>query len=240
MSRLFAFLLSSLCFMLFCVQASAQAMPSGALDFGADFHYSMNEKSVLGTHVRAMAVDRVPGTIIGRFGELYASLGIGLDGKLVEYSLGLKLGVGLGVDHFVFFVASGLMCDAYHSISSSSEADEVAPGLGIPITLGFWIDPSPGWYFYLMAEPSWSLFADGVVDVDKNPRKTDPFLPFSFAWELRLRGGIGFDISNLHLRIDYPFHQVNPHAWHVISIGFGFSSRSMTARSEEQESLMSQ
>lgn len=238
MPRLFLFLASSLSLFFVSWEASAQSMPSGALDFGVDFHYSMNKKSVLGAHARAMAVDRVPETLIGRFGELYASLGVGLDGKLIEYSLGLKLGIGLGVDHFVFFVGSGLMCDAYHSISEHSKQDEVAPGLGIPITLGFWIDPMPGFYFYLMAEPSWSLFADGIVDVDKNPRKTKPFLPFSFAWELRLRGGVGFDIYGLHMRIDYTFHQVNPHAWHVISLGFGFSSRSMAALSKE--SIMTQ
>ena len=238
MTRFITYLLPIVFMLMLALPASAQSMPSGSLDFGVDFHYSMNKKSVLGTHARAMAVDRVPGTLVGRFGELYASLGVGLDGKLIEYSLGLKLGVGLGVEHFVFFVGSGLMCDAYHAISESGEADEVAPGLGIPITIGFWIDPSPKWYFYLIAEPSWSLFANGVVDVDKNPRKTTPFLPFSFAWELRLRGGVGFDISNLHMRIDYTFHQVHPHSWHVISIGFGFSSQSMAALS--QESIMTQ
>ncbi len=208
-------------------QALAQENPSGALDFGLTYHYSMHERSAMSVYARAMAVDRVPGTVVGRFGELYASLGVGLDGELVEYSLGIKLGVGLGVDHFVFFVASGLMTDSYTSVSSKSESDEVAPGLGIPITLGFWIDPFPGLYFYLMAEPSWSLFADGVVDVDKNPRRTEPFLPFTFAWELRLRAGIGFDISSIHMRIDYTFHQVNPCSWHLISIGFGFASKNM-------------
>ena len=44
---------------------------------------------------------------------------------------------------------------------------------------------------------------------------------------LRLRGGIGFDISEIHIRIDYTFHQVDPHSWHVISIGFGTSSKAM-------------
>ena len=217
----------------FAAPAFAQENPSGALDFGLNFHYSMNERSVLGVHARAMAVDRVPDTLVGRFGELYANLGVGLDGELVEYALGLKLGVGLGVDHFVFFVASGLMTDSYTSVSSNSKADKVPPGLGIPITLGFWIDPFPGLYFYFMAEPSWSLFAGGETDVDKNPRKTEPFLPFSFAWELSLRGGVGFDISSIHMRIDYTFHQVAPYSWHVISLGFGFSSKALTEQSKE-------
>ncbi len=213
--------------------AFAQEDQSGALDFGLDFHYSMHERSVLGVHARAMAVDRVPGTMVGRFGEMYASLGVGLDGGLVEYSLGLKLGVGLGVKHFVFFVASGLMVDSYTSVSNASKSDEVKPGLGIPIALGFWIDPTPGLYFYLIAEPSWSLFAGGTYKTDENPRRTTPYLPFSFAWELSLRGGIGFDLSKLHMRIDYTYHQVEPCAWHIISLGFGFSSASMTARAKE-------
>lgn len=226
---IFTFMLSAC----LAAPALAQENPSGALDFGLNFHYSMHERSVLGIHARAMAVDRVPGTLVGRFGELYASLGVGLDGELVEYALGLKLGVGLGVNHFVFFVASGLMTDSYTSISSKADADEVAPGLGLPITLGFWIDPFPGLYFYFMAEPSWSFFAAGETDVDKNPRRTEPFLPFSFAWELRLRGGVGFDISSIHMRIDYTFHQLAPYSWHVISLGFGFSSRALTEQSKE-------
>lgn len=196
----------------------AQDQPSGALDFGVNFHYSMNHRSVLGAYVRAMAVDRVPGTLVGRFGELYGSIGVGLDGELVHYGLGAKLGVGLGTDYLVFFLASGLMVDSYTSINEGSKAEEVRPGLGLPLTLGFWLDPMPGLYIYIMAEPSWSFWGK---------RQTKPFLPFSFAWELRLRGGIGFDVSKIHIRIDYTFHQVAPHSWHVISLGFGISSKDM-------------
>lgn len=76
----------------------------------------------------------------------------------------------------------------------------------------------PGLYVYLMAEPSWAFLGD---------RKTTPFVPFNWAWELRLRGGIGVDISKVHMRIDYTFHQVAPHSYHVISLGFGFSSKAM-------------
>lgn len=234
-SNFFVFI-AALLFGVFGVSFSAQAQEdqSGALDFGLNFHYSMDQRSVLGLHARAMAVDRVPGTLVGRFGELYGSLGVGLDGTLVEYAAGFKLGVGLGVKHFVFFVASGLMVDSYASISDKSAGDHVPPGLGLPIGLGFWIDPMPSLYLYLIAEPSWSFFAGGTVKVEDNPRKTEPFLPFSFAWELRLRGGIGFDISSIHMRIDYTFHQLNPYSWHVISLGFGFSSRAMTERAKER------
>ncbi|MCL2326743.1 MAG: hypothetical protein FWC40_09655 [Proteobacteria bacterium] len=203
----------------FCGQALAQDKPSGALDFGLNFHYSMGDRSVLGVHARAMAVDRVPGTLVGRFGELYGSIGIGLKGDLVSYSAGVKLGLGLGTDYLVLFVASGLMCDGYKSVKEDSKKHNVPPGLGLPLLIGMWIDPMPGLYVYMMAEPSWAFWGDG--------RGTTPYLPFSFARELRLRGGIGFDVSELHIRLDYTFHQVNPHAWHVISVGFGFSSRAM-------------
>lgn len=199
--------------------AWAQDKPSGALDYGVDFHHSMGDRNVLGIHVRAMAVDRVPGTVVGRFGEAYGSVGIGLEGELVEYAFGAKLGVGLGTDYLVVFLASGLMTDAYHSISKKSKDDHVGPGLGLPLTLGIWVDPMPGLYVYMMAEPSWSFWG--------GDRKTTPFVPFNWAWELRLRGGIGFDLSAIHIRVDYTFHQVDPHSWHVISIGFGASSKAM-------------
>lgn len=200
-------------------ESYAQEKPSGALDFGLNYHHSMGGRNVLGVHARAMAVDRVPGTLVGRFGEGYLSLGVGLEGEIVQYSAGLKLGVGLGTDYLVVFLATGLMTDAYHSINDDSKDEHVGPGLGLPLMLGFWIDPMPGLYIYLMAEPSWSFWG-------KN-RKTTPFIPFNWAWELRLRGGIGFDISKVHIRLDYTFHQVNPHSWHVISIGFGTSSKDM-------------
>ena len=199
--------------------ACAQDKPSGALDYGVNFHHSMGGRNVLGLHVRAMAVDRVPGTVVGRFGEAYGSVGIGLEGELVEYALGAKLGVGLGTDYLVVFLATGLMTDAYHSVSKKSKDDHVGPGLGLPLTLGIWVDPMPGLYVYMMAEPSWSFWG--------GDRKTTPFVPFNWAWELRLRGGIGFDLSAIHIRVDYTFHQVDPHSWHVISIGFGTSSKAM-------------
>ena len=199
--------------------AIAQNNPSGALDFGIDYHRSMGERNVLGIHARAMAVDRVPGTLVGRFAELYLSLGIGLEGEIVQYSAGAKLGVGLGTDYLVLFLATGLMTDAYQSIDDASKKDDVSPGLGLPLLIGLWIDPMPGLYVYLMAEPSWSFWGGS--------RKTTPFVPLNWAWELRLRGGIGFDVSQLHIRLEYTFHQVDPHSWHVVSIGFGFSSKAM-------------
>lgn len=201
------------------LQASyAQDKASGALDFGLDYHRSMGGRNVLGAHVRAMAVDRVPGTLVGRFAELYASFGVGLEGELIQYSVGAKFGVGLGTDHLVIFLATGLMTDSYQSIKASSKEDNVSPGIGLPLLLGLWIDPMPGLYFYFMAEPSWAFLGD---------RETTPFIPFNWAWELRLRGGFGIDISKIHMRIDYTFHQVAPHSYHVISLGFGFSSRAM-------------
>lgn len=199
--------------------AYAQEKPSGALDFGVLYGHSMGNSDVLSAYVRAMAVDRVTDTLVGRFAEMYASLGVGLEGDAIDYSAGFKLGLGLGTDYLVLFLASGLMVDSYTSLKASSKAHEVKPGLGLPLTLGLWIDPMEGLYTYIMVEPSWVFFAPD--------RKTTPFLPFSFAWELKLRGGIGFDISKAHIRLDYTFHQLAPHSWHEISIGFGLSSKYM-------------
>lgn len=214
-----AFFAAFILILLPITSANAQDRPSGALDFGLDYHRSMGGRNVLGLHARAMAVDRVPGTLLGRFAELYASIGVGLEGELIQYSAGAKFGVGLGTDYLVVFLASGLMTDSYQSIKDSAKDDNVGPGIGVPLMLGFWIDPMPGLYIYIMAEPSWSFLG--------GDRKTTPFIPFNWAWELRLRGGIGFDVSKIHIRIDYTFHQVDPHSYHVISIGFGFSSKSM-------------
>lgn len=214
-----AFFAAFILILLPITSANAQDRPSGALDFGLDYHRSMGGRNVLGLHARAMAVDRVPGTLLGRFAELYASIGVGLEGELIQYSAGAKFGVGLGTDYLVVFLASGLMTDSYQSIKDSSKDDNVGPGIGVPLMLGFWIDPMPGLYIYVMAEPSWSFLG--------GDRKTTPFIPFNWAWELRLRGGIGFDVSKIHIRIDYTFHQVDPHSYHIISIGFGFSSKSM-------------
>ncbi len=213
-----------ICLLLLPAAAYSQDTPSGALDFGLDYHHSMGGHNVLGAHARAMAVDRVPGTLVGRFGELYLSLGAGLEGEFVQYSVGFKLGVGLGTDYLVLFLASGLMCDSYTSVKDSADKDEVKPGLGLPLMLGLWIDPMPGLYFYVFAEPSWAFFGD---------RATTPFVPFNWAWELRLRGGVGFDVSSIHIRIDYTFHQVAPDSYHVVSVGFGFSSKSMANLGKE-------
>ena len=217
-AKFYAAFLCALFFLVVPATSFAQDSPSGALDFGLDYHRSMGGSNLLGIHARAMAVDRVPGTLVGRFAELYLSLGVGLEGEFVQYAVGAKFGVGLGTDYLVVFLASGIMTDSYQSVKDESEDDNVAPGIGVPLLLGVWIDPMPGLYVYLMAEPSWSFLGD---------RKTTPFVPFNWAWELRLRGGIGFDVSSIHIRIDYTFHQVAPHSFHVISIGFGFSSKAM-------------
>ena len=219
MKNIYIFIITIFLFIASVTAAYAQEKPSGALDFGVNYHHSMGGRNVLGVHARAMAVDRVPGTLVGRFGEGYLSLGVGLKGELIQYSIGMKLGVGLGTDYLVVFLATGLMTDAYHSIKDESKSEHVGPGLGLPLMLGFWIDPMPGLYVYLFAEPSWSFWG--------GDRKTTPYIPFNWAWELRLRGGIGFDISKIHIRLDYTFHQVDPYSWHVVSIGFGMSSKYM-------------
>ena len=219
MKNIYFLIITIFIFIASATVAYAQEKPSGALDFGVNYHHSMGGRNVLGIHARAMAVDRVPGTLVGRYGEAYLSLGVGLQGEIIQYSVGMKLGVGLGTDYLVVFLATGLMTDAYHSIKDESKSEHVGPGLGLPLMLGIWIDPMPGLYFYLMAEPSWSFWG--------GDRKTTPYIPFNWAWELRLRGGIGFDISKVHIRLDYTFHQVDPYSWHVISIGFGFSSKYM-------------
>lgn len=219
-------LCSALCFLFFANLAFAQDKPSGALDFGIDYHHSMGGRNVLGVHAHAMAVDRVPGTLVGRFGEGEVSLGIGLKGELVQYSARFKLGVGLGTDYLVVFLASGLMTDAYHKVKGEFKDEHVGPGLGVPLMLGIWIDPMPGLYVYMMAEPSWSFWG--------GDRKTTPYVPFNWAWELRLKGGIGFDVQKIHIRIEYTFHQVDPYNWHVVSIGFGYSSKDMAALGKQQ------
>lgn len=207
-------------------EACAQENPSGALEFGVLYGHGMGGSDALSVYGRAMAVDRVPDTMVGRFGELYLSLGLGLEAEAVAYSAGFKLGVGLGTEYLVLFLASGLMVDAFQAVKESGKSKQIKPGLGLPLLVGLWVDPMPGLYVYLMAEPSWSFWGEG--------RKTKPYLPFSFAWELRLRGGIGFDISKLHIRLDYTFHQLAPHSWHQVSIGFGFSSKYMANLGKDQ------
>ncbi|MFA5624774.1 MAG: hypothetical protein WC966_06940 [Bradymonadales bacterium] len=206
-------------------EANAQENPSGALEFGVLYGHGMGGSDSLSAYARAMAVDRVPGTMVGRFGELYLSLGMGLKGEAVAYSAGLKFGLGLGTDYLVLFLATGLMVDGFSAVKESGKAKQIKPGLGLPLALGFWVDPMPGLYVYMIAEPSWAFFAKG--------RKTTPYLPFSFAWELRLRGGVGFDISKVHIRLDYTFHQLAPHPWHQVSIGFGLSSKYMANLGKE-------
>ena len=100
-------------------RAFAQDRPSGALDFGIDYHRSTGGSNLLGVHARAMAVDRVPGTLVGRFAELYASIGVGLEGEFVQYAVGAKFGVGLGTDYLVVFLATGLMTDSYQSVKKN-------------------------------------------------------------------------------------------------------------------------
>ena len=97
------------------------------------------------------------------------------------------------------------MTDAYHSVKKSSKDKHVGPGLGLPLLLGIWIDPMPGLYVYMMAEPSWSFWG--------GDRKTTPFIPFNCA--------------GVHIRIAYTSYKVDPYSWHIISVGFGYSSKAM-------------
>ena len=197
-----------------CGAVFAQDNPSGALDFGLGYSGSSGGHHGLNVFGRAMAVDRVPDTMVGRFAELYLSLGVGLEGEFVSYSAGAKFGVGFGTRYFVLFLASGLMVDAYQSVKKTFDSHEVKPGLGLPLVLGLWVDAASWLYLYAMAEPSWSFWGKG--------RKTKPFIPFNFAWELRLRGGAGFSVGGLNMRVDYQYHQVNPHDWHSVCFGIGF------------------
>ena len=204
--------------------ASGQENRSGALDFGGGFAFSHKGRTAATLHSRAMAVDRLPGTSVGRFGELYGSVGIDFSGELLLYNGGIKLGVGIGTSRFVAFLASGLMVDAYQALGESGKSHSVEPRMGFPLVLGLWLDLFPSIYSYFMAEPAWLIGASN--------RKYDLWPPFSVAHELKLRTGLGFDIEDVHIRLDYVFHAVSPAPWHLITIGFGTSAKKSAAIGE--------
>ncbi|MDX9723603.1 MAG: hypothetical protein RBU37_22845 [Myxococcota bacterium] len=194
-------------------QLWAQESQSGALEFSGVYARSHSDRDMMGIAIRAMAVDRVPGTVVGRFGELRAGGGAELGGEHLWYDLAFNLGVGLATDYFVLFVASGIFFDAMHSIDDASEHDQVEPGVGHPLRLGLWVTPSPQLYVYTFAEPAWVWWAE--------TRQVDDFEPFGFGEEFRLRAGVGFDVDELSFRVDYVYQQAGPTPWHFFSLGVG-------------------
>jgi len=193
--------------------AWAQAEPSGALDFAPLYGRSHSDRDLLGLSARAMAVDRVPDTVVGRFGELHAAVGLDLDGSIFAYAVDFKLGVGVATDYFVLFAASGILFNAYQAIDDAGEADSVEPAVGHPLTLGLWLTPIDGLYSYILFEPAWYWWVD--------ERQVDDFVPFGFGEECSMRVGIGFEVSELPFRLDYTYHQVEPTSWHLLSFGIG-------------------
>ena len=207
--------------------ATGQEQRSGALDFGGGLAFSHDDRAAFILHARAMAVDRVPDTIVGRFGELYGHVGADFSGDLVLYSARIKLGVGVATPYFVAFAASGIMVDAYQAVDDAGQADTVEPGVAFPLVLGLWIDPVPGFYVYAMAEPSW------VWGVEA--RQTSLWPPFGIAEELKLRAGVGFDVADLHLRFTYTMHFVEPSPWHLFTIGTGTSAAAASSIGEPRK-----
>lgn len=200
------------CLLVTTSSLEAQESRSGALDVNLTvFHSAQHDGLEVGA--RAMAVDRVPNTVVGRMAELSASVGSDFEGEILAYAVDLLLGVGLATDLFVLYAASGVFTDAFQSIDVRSESVSVDPGVGIPLRLGLWIRPIEPLYIYLMGDARWVF---GVED-----RQVETFDLFGFGEEFSLRGGVGFDVDELHFRIDYRFLQVAPINYHLVGIGVG-------------------
>jgi len=191
----------------------AQENQSGGLDFSVVYQRSTSDRNAIGIGARAMAIDRFPGTVVARFGELAAQVGIDFEGEVLTWMARFELGVGLATDYFSIFLASGIVGDGYQSIDEASEDEDVPAGAGIPITLGVWVRATEWLYFYGMMEPSFVILVE--------EREVDSFNPFGFGEEFRLRGGAGFEVSGIHFRVDYVWHDVAPVGWHGVSIGAG-------------------
>ena len=207
-----AALLAALAVTLTPQQAVAQEKRSGALTVGAVYQRSVSGRDALGVSARAMAVDQVPDTVVGRFGELAAQIGVTLDGEILTWSIDFQLGVGLATDYFVLFLASGFIADAYQSIDDAADDESVDPGFGFPLTLGLWI-PIEWFYLYGMMGPRWVILVED--------RQVDDFPLFGFGEEFDIRGGFGFDVSELSFRFDYRYHQVEPTSWHSFTLSVG-------------------
>jgi len=145
--------------------------------------------------------------------ELSASVGADFAGELLNYSADIVLGVGLATDLFVLYAGSGVFTDAFQSIDAKSESVSIEPGVGIPLRFGLWITPMDALYLYLMSDARWVFGVEG--------RQVETFSAFGFGEEFVLRGGFGFDIDELHFRVDYRFMQVAPVDYHLVGIGVG-------------------
>lgn len=194
-------------------RVDAQENPSGGLDFGVAYQRSTSERNAVALSARAMATDRFPGTVVGRFAELAGHIGVDFQGEILTWMLRFELGVGVATDYFVLFVASGIVGDAYQSIDEASGKESVEPGAGIPVTLGLWVRATDWLYFYGMMEPSFVILVE--------EREVSEFEPFGFGEEFRIRGGFGFTVQDLHTRFDYTWHDVAPVGWHSFTLGFG-------------------
>ena len=181
------------------------------LDVGYWMHPDVENEGLM-FRVNAMAVDRVPGTFVGRFGELRAGVGVDFNSDLLPYEFSFKLGVGLGTDYFVLFMASGLNLDAFQSLGDSADAKDIPFGAGIPLVLGLWITPMDAFHIYAMVEPAWYFGVESrQVTVE----------PIDIGEEMKSRLGLGFNIQGLEFRLEYTHYQVAPTAYHLFSIGAG-------------------
>ena len=191
----------------------AQEAQSGGLDFGATWGHSRSEVDAFSLSGRAMAVDRFPGTVIGRFGDLNGHIGIDTAGEIMAYGAGLQLGVGVSSDYFTLFAASGFFFDAFESIDEASEELAVPTGSGIPLSFGLWLTPWSSLYIYAMTEARW------VFGVEE--REVESFDIFGFGEEFKLRGGLGFQLQGLHYRGDFQVLQVGSDIWYLTTLGIG-------------------
>ncbi|MCL2326561.1 MAG: hypothetical protein FWC40_08730, partial [Proteobacteria bacterium] len=198
-------------------RAEARERRAGMSGYALRYHRSMGGSDVVSLKMDYLGMYYGKNFLTG-FYEVWSEIGGSVPDALFHYSLGMKLGLGVGSRIFSFFIASGIMVDSYKSTKSKSRDDHVAPGAGVPLTFGVWLNPTYDIAVYAMAEPSWAF---GAKD-----RATTPFSPFSFARELRLRGGVSYALGDswhgLKLRLDYTFHQVNPHDWHIVTLGIGY------------------
>jgi hypothetical protein len=187
--------------------------PIGGLDIGVAYWTTPDQAhDGLMARATAMAVDRVRGTVVGRFGELRGSIGFDFQGDLLPYEFAFKLGVGVATDYFTLFIATGILSDAYEALSDEVSAMAIPSAVGMPMTLGFWLTPASNLYIYAMAEPAWYF---GVE------QRQTTVKPVNIGEEMRARLGLGWEIDNLHIRADYTYHQVSPHPLHLFTLGFG-------------------
>lgn len=200
--------------------AHAQEARSGGLDIDITTWLVQPDSELLSglsLTATAMATDRVPDTVVGRFADLRAGIGVDFSGQLLAYELSFRLGVGLATDYFRIYLASGFIFDGYSALEEGiAEEREVPPGFGMPLGVGLWLTPMDAFYLYGLVETHFVFYVE--------EREVSTFSPFGFGEEFRMRGGIGTDIEGLHVRLEYTHHQVQPAAFHLITLGFGKSA----------------